>query len=147
MAQLISVFRIGRDAELRHTAGGDPVVSLSLAYNYGRKGDDGNKPSQWIDATLWGKRAESLAPHLKKGQQVYCVINEPHIETYQKNDGSQGFKLAGTIAEIEFVGGKSEGSSQSSGQGDYAKAKSGGESAKPNARKQNFDDMDSDIPF
>ena len=33
--------RIGRDAEIRHTAGGDAVASLSLAFTYGRKGEDG----------------------------------------------------------------------------------------------------------
>ena len=58
MAHLAGVFRIGRDAEVRHTAKGDSVANLSLAYNYGQKGSDGKRPSQWIDGSLWGKRAD-----------------------------------------------------------------------------------------
>ena len=38
MATLIGLFTVGRDAELRTTASGDPVASVALAYNYGRKG-------------------------------------------------------------------------------------------------------------
>ena len=62
--------RIGRDAEIRHTAGGDAVASLSLAFTYGRKGEDGKRPTQWVDASLWGKRAEALAQYLTKGSLV-----------------------------------------------------------------------------
>ena len=107
MAQLVGIFRIVRDAELRYTQNGDAVASLSLVFNFGQKGQDGNKPSQWIDASLWGKRAEAMSQYLLKGGQIYAIINDPHIETYEKRDGSgQGFKLTGRIAEIEFAGGK-----------------------------------------
>lgn len=107
MAQIVGVFRLGRDAEVRHTAGGDAVCNLSLAFNYGKKQSDGNRPSQWIDASLWGKRAESLAQYLTKGAQVYAVISDPHIEEYEGRNG-KGHKLAGTVIELEFAGGKRE---------------------------------------
>lgn len=35
--------RIGRDVEVRYTAGGDAVASLSLAFTYVRKGEDGKR--------------------------------------------------------------------------------------------------------
>lgn len=107
MAQIVGVFRIGRDAEVRHTAGGDAVCNLSLAFNYGKKQSDGNRPSQWIDASLWGKRAEALAQYLTKGALIYAVISDPHIEEYEGRNG-KGNKLAGTVTEIEFAGGKRE---------------------------------------
>ena len=46
MATLIGLFILGRDAEVRRTSGGDPVATLSLAYNYGRKGADNKRPTQ-----------------------------------------------------------------------------------------------------
>lgn len=96
--------RLGADAELRYTSNGRAVCDLALAFNYGRKGDDGKTPSQLIEASLWEKRAEALAPYLKKGSAVSVVITDPHIETYEKKDGTSGFKLVGKIAEIEFTG-------------------------------------------
>jgi single-strand DNA-binding protein len=41
------------------------VANVSLAFTYGKKGDDGKRPTQWVDASLWGQRAESLAPYIK----------------------------------------------------------------------------------
>lgn len=96
--------RIGRDVEVRFTAGGDAVASLSLAFTYGRKGEDGKRPTQWVDAALWGKRAEALAPYLLKGGLVAVTLEEVHIETYQSANG-QGHKLAGKVLDIELAGG------------------------------------------
>ena len=53
--------RIGRDVELRTTQSGETVAGLSLAFSFGKKGADGKRPTQWVDASLWGKRAEALA--------------------------------------------------------------------------------------
>jgi single-strand DNA-binding protein len=94
MAQIVGVFRIGKDAVLRQTDNSS-VINLALASNYGKKDREGNRNTQWIDASLWGKRAESLEQYLLKGQQVYCVISEPHMETYETRDGG---KAASSLA-------------------------------------------------
>jgi single-strand DNA-binding protein len=105
MAILTGLFRLGRDGELRHTPNGDAVVNLSLAYNYGMKPKDGgSKPTQWIDAALWGKLAEVLAPYLLKGGQIDAVISDLHIETFNGKNG-ESYKLAGKILQIELAGG------------------------------------------
>lgn len=105
MANLSGVFRVGRDAEIRKTSSGEDVCNLSLAYNHGRKGEDGNRPTQWLDASLWGKRASTLAQYLVKGQLIYAVINDPHIEEFKKKDGGAGMKMAGSVGEIELISG------------------------------------------
>ena len=104
MASYSGIFRIGRDPELRYTPGGDAVLALAVVSNYGKKGQDGNRPSQWVDAALFGKRAESLHPYLAKGNQVYLVINDLHIESFQKKDGTTASSLRGIIGDIELVG-------------------------------------------
>ena len=105
MSTMTFVARLGRDAELKYTPNGDAVCNLALAYNYGRKGPDGKKPSQWVDASLFGKRAEAMAQYLVKGQQVFVVLDDVHVRTYTKADGVQGFALSGSIQKIDFVGG------------------------------------------
>lgn len=104
MPQLTDIGRIGRDTEVRFTPGGDAVANLAIACEYGRKGQDGKRPTQWVDATLWGKQAEAMAPYLVKGQQVHFTIDDAHIETYKKSDGTDGVKLTGKVIIIKFAG-------------------------------------------
>lgn len=99
------LFRIGNDPQVRYTQKGDAVLGLSLAYQYGRKGDDGKKPTQWVEGSLWGKQAEALAPYLAKGWQVVCSLDDVHIEEYEGKSGP-GHKLVGRIVGIEFAGSK-----------------------------------------
>lgn len=104
MPTLTDIGRIGRDAELRYTPNGDPVCNIAIACDYGRKGNDGKRPTQWVDATLWGKQAEAMAQYLIKGQQVHFTIDDAHVETYTKSDQSQGVKLTGRVVVIKFAG-------------------------------------------
>jgi len=97
------LYTLGRDAEVRFTANGDAVASLSLAYHYGKKTAEGKQPTQWIDASLWGKRAEALSQYLTKGKEIFAVLDDVHIETYKKKDGTEGFKLAAKVSDITVV--------------------------------------------
>ena len=103
MATLTGLFTLGRDAETRVTGSGTTVVQLAVAYNYGRKGEDGKKPSQWVRASMFGKQAETLAPYLTKGKQVSLVIRDLHIATFQKQDGTTGTSLEGVADFDDFV--------------------------------------------
>lgn len=115
MATLAGLFTLGRDAETRVTGSGTTVVQLAVAYNYGRKGDDGKKPSQWVRVAMFGKQAEALAPHLLKGKQVSLVIRDLHIATFQKQDGSTGTSLEGVADFDDFARGpKQEGQAPAS---------------------------------
>lgn len=139
---LTGIARLGRNAETRFTTNGDAVANLALAFNYGKRGEDGNRPTQWIDGSLWGKRAEALAQHLIKGTAVYVALEDIHIETYEGKNGS-GAKLVARVLSLEFAGGKSDsqgdshGRSQSPQRQQAAAPKQGGA----------FGDFDDDIPF
>lgn len=155
MAQLYGLMRLGRDAEVRRTPGGDAVVNLSLAYNYGQKGDDNNRPTQWVDAALWGQRAESLAPFLTKGSLHLFTLRDIHMEKYADKEGFDAYKLAATVADVE-LGPKGDGASNAGGgastgqrrpaSGATSAQRPGGSSA-PAGGGTPADDMDDDIPF
>lgn len=137
--------RIGKDAELRYTSNNEAVINISLAFNYGRKDTDGKRPTQWVEASLWGKRAETLAPYLLKGKQVDVVLEEPHIETFEGKNGT-GHKFVGRVLTIEFA---SDGQRQD-GQQQSAPAQQQRQAPAPRPQQQaggfgDFDDMD--IPF
>lgn len=59
--------RTGKPGELRHTQGGDAVLSFSVAVDdgYGDK-----KSTMWFDCSVWGKRAAALEPYIVKGMPL-----------------------------------------------------------------------------
>lgn len=142
MTQLIGLVRLGRDAELRHTSAGEAVCSLSLAYGYGRKGTDGKRPTQWVEGALWGKRAESLAPHLTKGSLLCVTVDDLHVEFFIKSDNTQAVKLAGRVSELEFAG-----SPQTAAPAAPPAPRPPPPPAPAPTTGSGFDDMDDDIPF
>lgn len=148
--QIIGLARLGRDAELRATPSGEKVASLSLAFNYGPKGQDGNRPTQWIDGSLWGKRAEVLIEYLRKGQQVVVTLDDPHIEEYQGRNGN-GVKLVARVSQIELAGSKNEqngaNSANTPAQRPAPAAQPQRQAPAPRPAPGGFDDDDSDVPF
>lgn len=144
---LTGLARLGRDAEVRFLQDGTAVCNLSLAYNYGMKPKDGsNKPTQWIDATVWGKMGEALQPYLEKGGLIDVIVEDVHIETYQKKGGGEGTKLAGRVLKIELAGGREAGEQPAGQQQSRAPASS------PAPQRQQSSppagsDFDDDIPF
>lgn len=143
------VYRVGRDAELRNLPNGDPVINLSLASNYGKKDQDGKRPTQWVDAGLFGNMAKNLEPYLKKGQQVFVSIEDLHEETFQKRDGGTGTKLAGRISALELVGSPRDQDGQQGAQS-RAPAPAPQRTAPAPARGDTgsgFEDMMDDAPF
>lgn len=143
MFNAFGMARLGRDAELRSTPSGDSVIQLSLAFNVFVKKE---KTTQWVEGVLWGARAESLAEYLLKGTAVMVSLENVHIESFNKADGTPSSKLVGRIADIDLA---------PSG---AAPAPAPAPAPRPAARPAptrtpppktgtGFDDMDDDIPF
>jgi single-strand DNA-binding protein len=144
--------RLGRDAEVRHTASQNTVAGMPLAVDFGF-GD--GKGTMWLDASLWGKRAESgLIQYLVKGQQV-AVSGEQGQRKYTNKDGIEVTVTTLKIAEIELVGGKPEGQQsrpapqpqQQAQQSQQTRPQQQQSPAQQQRQPDPVDDFDSDIPF
>lgn len=70
MEQLTIAGTVGRDAELRRTQSGDAVLNFSVAVDQGKDRDGNKRDAHWFDASLWGKRAESLDGRITKGTKL-----------------------------------------------------------------------------
>ena len=102
-ATLTGVFKIQQDAEVRELASGDPVVTLQLAYTYGARTPEGHRPTQWVEAGLWGSRAAKLAPRLLANALVFAVVEEVHVEAYTNATGGTGHKLSGRLGRVDVI--------------------------------------------
>lgn len=106
----ILVGNLGRDAEMRFTAGGTAVCTVSLATTEKFNDRDGNKKedTQWHRVVIWGKTAESLNEYLTKGKQIYV---EGRIQTREWTDkeGKQARTTEIKADKIVLLGGGSGG--------------------------------------
>ena len=137
------LFRIGRDAELRYLTSGAAVCNVALAYNYGKKGEDNNRPTQWIEAAIFDKRVAALAPMLLKGAQHVFHLSDLHIETYEGKNGP-GTKLVGRVDDVELTDRRD--APQAPRQAAQRPAQPAQQAQRP---ASGFDDLDDDgsIPF
>jgi len=96
---------VGRDAELKTTEAGDSYLKFSVASSKKVKGED---KTQWINCTMWGKRAEAIAQYVTKGTAV-TVCGEPEIRTYEgKDDSGTQVSFDCRVADIKLQGSKGE---------------------------------------
>lgn len=146
MAKTSGLFRIGRDAETRFLQDGTAVANVSIAFNYGKAGQDGKKPTQWIDAAIFGKRAEVLAPMLLKGAQHVFHLSDLHIETFQGANGP-GHKMVGRVDDIELTDRRDGTPTQQQRPPAPPKRQAAPSQPAPRQASGGFEDMDDDIPF
>lgn len=102
-----------RDPELRATAGGMQVMSLGVAVNDRRKnaqtGEWEDYPN-FVDCTMFGTRAESLARFLSKGTKV--AIEGKLRWSQWERDGQKRSKLEVVVDDLEFMSSRQQGAQQ-----------------------------------
>lgn len=118
---------VGRDAQLRRTQGGDPVLGFSVAVDMGKDKNGNKRDAVWVNCSIWGKRAESLETYITKGTKL-VLTGRPGVNVYE-GKGS----LTLSVNDLTFMGGSQQRRSDDD-RGGYDE---------PPPR----DDLDSDIPF
>jgi single-strand DNA-binding protein len=147
---------VGKDPEIRSTAGGMTVASFSLATADRAKDPQGN----WVDKTEWHnivcfqRTAEVVRDYVKKGSQI---LIEGKIQTRSWDDKASGEKKYKTeilCNDLTLLGGKaggeSSGGSSSSGASRSSTPASGSYDQRQPASTPDYGDSgitDDDIPF
>ncbi len=95
--------RVTRDTELRYTPNGTAVADVGICSNriWSKDGQKQEEPT-FVDVTLWGKQAESLAPFLTKGAFV-MVEGRLQLDTWETDEGVKRSKLR-VVAERVNLG-------------------------------------------
>ncbi|HEV2612505.1 MAG TPA: single-stranded DNA-binding protein [Noviherbaspirillum sp.] len=134
MNKLTATGRIVADAEVKYLPNGDALANFRVASDvgYGEK-----KSTNWFNCAVFGKRGESLAPHLVKGQQV-TIFGTLTLREWVNKDGAKQISPDIRVDEIELQGGKRD-----AGVETYSKG--GLRQPAPLSTPDNF--VDTDIPF
>lgn len=102
MNVLNAIGNISRDAELRFTPAGDAICSFNFALNsgYGAK-----QVTTWLNCSVWGKRAETLAPMLLKCTKV-GISGELTNRPWKDKEGNEKFSLEVRVNDVTLLGAK-----------------------------------------
>jgi len=128
MNNLTVAGQLGRDAEVRFLPNGDPVANFSIADSQGK-----DKDTIWWNCQLFGKRAESLAQYLVKGQSV-TINGSVSQRKYTDKSGVERISTDVRVNDVALQGGRKENTAPQ-------------QAPKPKNQSKGFEDMDDDIPF
>ena len=100
MNVLNAIGNISADADVRFLANGDPLLSFNFALNsgFGEK-----QVTTWLRCTLFGKRAETLAPMLLKGTKI-GITGEITNRKWVDKEGVERYSLECNVRDITLLG-------------------------------------------
>jgi single-strand DNA-binding protein len=145
---------VGKDPEMRSTAGGMTVASFTLATADRRKDAQGN----WQDSTEWHnlvafqRTAEIVRDYVKKGTQLFIEGKIQSRSWDDKETGQKKYKTEILVNELSLLGKPGGGSGEGGGSYSKSNTASYGSSAAPAApaAQPDYADQgitDDDIPF
>lgn len=103
MQNLTIAGNVGNVKDIREV-NGDKVLNFSVAVDNGKDKNGERRESTWYECSLWGKRAEALAPYIEKGSKL-VVSGRPSARAH---DGKAYLGI--TVNELTFMSSKSSGS-------------------------------------
>ena len=155
--KVILVGNLGNDPEMKYTAGGMAICTLSLATTSVRKDKDGQQieKTEWHRVKLFGKLGEIAGEYLKKGRQVY-IEGSIRYDKFTGQDGVEKYFTDIVADEMQMLGGGGSEGGGGGGGGGYSRDRGGDRSERGPSRPQQAqrpsqppaDDFgDDDIPF
>lgn len=115
--KVILVGNIGADPEIKYTAGGAAVCTLSVATSESwkdKQSGEQQERTEWHRVKMFGKLAEIAGEYLKKGAQVY-IEGSIRTDKYTDKEGVQRYSTDIIANEMQMLGGKPQGAAQGSG--------------------------------
>jgi single-strand DNA-binding protein len=147
--KVILLGNVGKDPEIRATAGGMTVANFSIATSDRIKGADGQftDKTEWHNLVAFQRTAEIVRDYVKKGNKLYVEGRLSTSSWDDKATGQKKYKTEIIVSDLSLLSGRGEGGE---GGGSYSKSStasygSGAPAAAPDYADQGI--TDDDIPF
>jgi single-strand DNA-binding protein len=120
---------VGKDPEIRSTAGGTMVANFTLATSDRQKDAQGNwqDRTEWHNLVAFTRTAEIVRDYVKKGSKLYIEGKITNRSWDDKESGQKRYKTEILVNELVLLSGREEGAG--GGQGGYTRASSGSSSS------------------
>ena len=112
--KVIIVGNLGQDPEIKYTAGGAAVTTLSIATSDSWKDKDSGmdqERTEWHRVVLWRRLAEVAGEYLKKGSKVYI---EGQLQTRKwEQEGQTRYTTEIIARDMQFLDSRGSSSNES----------------------------------
>lgn len=109
--KVILVGRLGNDPDVRYTASGSAVTTISVATSESwkdRNTGQQQERTEWHRVVFFGRLAEIAGQYLKKGSQVY-VEGSLRTNKYTDKNGIERYSTDINANELQMLGGNTGG--------------------------------------
>ena len=130
--KVMVIGNVGQDPDIRYAPSGAAVTTFSLAVNSSwtdRESGEKRENTEWINFTAFGKRAEVIAEHVRKGSQLY-VEGRMKTDKVEKEDETRYYTKV-VVDNFKFLGSRTSEEKQE----------------RPRQPEPKQESLDDDIPF
>jgi single-strand DNA-binding protein len=116
--KVILIGNLGKDPEVRYTAGGQAVANLRIATSRSwtdKASGQKKEETEWHDVEVWGKQAEQVGEYLAKGRQVYIEGRLKTDKWQDKTSGQERSRVKIVADSVRFLGGGGAGGARGAG--------------------------------
>jgi single-strand DNA-binding protein len=152
--KVILLGHVGKNPEVRSTAGGTTAASLSLATNerYKDRSGEWQDRTEWHNLVAYARGAEILRDYVKKGAKLYVEGRLTTRSWEDKDTGKKVYRTEIVVGDITLLTPNDTGSSDDEGR---SKSESrGARGSRSNGHREppqdDYGDLgitDSDVPF
>ncbi len=143
--KVILVGKVGGDPETRYMPNGNAVTNITLATSESWKDKQTGQQqerTEWHRVVFFGKLAEIVGQHVKKGQQLY-VEGSLRTRKWQAQDGQDRYTteiIVDMHGQMQMLGGKP-------GNEQAAQSRPSPQQQSAPQQRSAQDEFDDDIPF
>lgn len=101
---VVIVGRVTQTPKLKYLSSGTAVLDLGIANNT-YQGQSKGEIVNWLNVTVFGKRAESCEKYLDKGSQV-VIQGKLNYQSWETKDGQKRNTVKIIADTVQFIGGK-----------------------------------------
>jgi single-strand DNA-binding protein len=150
--KVILLGNVGKDPEIRSTAGGTMVASFTLATSDRQKDAQGNwqERTEWHNLKAFNRTAEIIRDYVKKGSKLYVEGKITTNSWDDKESGQKRYRTEILVNDLSLLSGRDDGGSSSGGYSRQSGTPSNVDQRPPAGHdeySQSAEISDDDIPF
>lgn len=104
--KVILVGNLGKDPEMRYTAGGAAIANITIATSESwtdKQSGEKKEKTEWHRVVFFGRLAEIVGEYLRKGSQVY-VEGRLQTNKWQDQSGNDRYTTEVIASEMQMLG-------------------------------------------
>jgi single-strand DNA-binding protein len=78
------------------------LCKLNIATRENYTKEDGTRPSQFFNISVWGRVGESCGKYLKKGSKI-AIVGKMQNRSWEDKDGTKKYAMEVVATEVEFL--------------------------------------------